>query len=514
MKFWISRKGRLARNSEALILQQCDQIPARLESLEDRLLLSGSEGIDFTLVDNTSQLSGYTTTDLVAPTTDYWDTATLRVKLTKGEIYQDPAGLDMAPPHTLKDYHPTSEFDTYTGSIDMYYGDLRDGYIGLTGGPGNPYYKFDSEQINVAFDAFYYYYGSDHIDIARITLSDDAEGTWSVRLNRSRRDITWFDIGSIKDGNFISNRPPESAPPQAVKGDFTGDGWTDMLWHNTQTGENELWQITWDQQHDPIRLRRLRDIDWELVGTGDFTGDGKNDILWRNSEDGRNAVWEMDGTDFVASHLLQDLRAKAWHIAGVGDFTGDGKQDILWRNSQDGRNAVWEMDGTNLTASHMIQDLAFQQWQVGGVDDFNGDGIQDILWRNSRTGLNSVWEMDRLNYKQRSDISALGETGWSYSETASYGDYKFQSDVNIIRENYTGNYVDLTLRDDSQTDSWQIAGVFKSEFNSRTNILWRSTTSDRSMLWIMQDKMVLDAETPWLMERDPAWQPAGSSALR
>ncbi len=34
---------------------------------------------------------------------------------------------------------------------------------------------------------------------------------------------------------------------------------------------------------------------WRAVGTGDFNGDGNSDILWQNTNTGQASVWEMDG---------------------------------------------------------------------------------------------------------------------------------------------------------------------------------------------------------------------------
>ena len=35
----------------------------------------------------------------------------------------------------------------------------------------------------------------------------------------------------------------------------------------------------------------VADQNWKVVGTGDFNGDGKSDILWRNTSTGENAIW-------------------------------------------------------------------------------------------------------------------------------------------------------------------------------------------------------------------------------
>ncbi len=34
---------------------------------------------------------------------------------------------------------------------------------------------------------------------------------------------------------------------------------------------------------------------WKAIGTGDFNGDGFSDILWQNTSTGQASIWEMNG---------------------------------------------------------------------------------------------------------------------------------------------------------------------------------------------------------------------------
>ena len=55
--------------------------------------------------------------------------------------------------------------------------------------------------------------------------------------------------------------------------------------------------------------------DWDLEGVGDLTGDGKPDLVWRNTTTGENAVWQMNGltVDPYADPTAPDT---AYRIAG------------------------------------------------------------------------------------------------------------------------------------------------------------------------------------------------------
>jgi hypothetical protein len=67
---------------------------------------------------------------------------------------------------------------------------------------------------------------------------------------------------------------------------------------------------------------------WQIVGTGDFNGDGRSDILWRDSNSGGVAMWLMNGVTITSSSSVGNVPTN-WQIAQTGDFNGDGKSDIL-----------------------------------------------------------------------------------------------------------------------------------------------------------------------------------------
>ena len=92
-----------------------------------------------------------------------------------------------------------------------------------------------------------------------------------------------------------------------------------------------------------------------MKGTGDFNGDGKSDILLQNANTGACFVWEMNGLSLLdgsSSGNVGWTPGKDWQVANVGDYNGDGKSDILLQNSATNACFVWEMNGLNLLSAN------------------------------------------------------------------------------------------------------------------------------------------------------------------
>jgi FG-GAP repeat len=173
-------------------------------------------------------------------------------------------------------------------------------------------------------------------------------------------------------------------------GDFLGNGQSDLVWEDTATGNHGIWILKNGVFQSIINLRTVL-APWHLVGAGDFNGDGYADLVWENTVTGARGIWMLVKGVYSYAMNLPTV-ATNWHIAGVGDFLGNGQSDLVWEDMATGKHAIWILKNGVLQSVINLRTVP-DPWHLVGAGDFNGDGYADLVWENTTTGQRAIWLM-------------------------------------------------------------------------------------------------------------------------
>ncbi|UHQ19995.1 FG-GAP-like repeat-containing protein [Lysobacter sp. KIS68-7] len=263
------------------------------------------------------------------------------------------------------------------------------------------------------------------------------------------------------------------------RGDYDGDGKSDIFWHNAFFGTNVIWKN--GNSATTIAAATVADRGWVPAGAGDFNGDGKSDLLWRHASMGSNVVW-LSGNASTAM-AVSGVPDSAWTIAGIGDFNGDHKDDILWRNISTGANLIWR--SANAATTQAVTTVALD-WTVVGVGDFDGNGIADILWRNRNDGRNVIWKGGNSATSQ--GLAYVVSQTWT---AVGAGDFDGDGKSDILWRNANGTNVIWKGGNSATTQAmttvansaWIVVGIGDFDGDGKDDILWRNSASGQNLIW-------------------------------
>ncbi len=189
--------------------------------------------------------------------------------------------------------------------------------------------------------------------------------------------------------------PPPPPPPPPVggnpAGDVDGDGLTDTLAFNSQTGEVSALLLKADGTRAWQKIGRPADSGMQPVGYAEVDGDGQGDLMWRNPSTGTNEVWRMSGASYAVVALPN--QPAQFRVKAFRDFTGDGRADALFHDATTGSSEIWKLTGAGRTNVFAI-DPAPAGASLAAVADVDRDGGPDLVWHDFVTGELEGWLMD------------------------------------------------------------------------------------------------------------------------
>jgi hypothetical protein len=232
----------------------------------------------------------------------------------------------------------------------------------------------------------------DIIDFARwddvATLSDVGipAGYWSpqrrIKQFRGPHKETWGGVTINIDTDLVD----VDVLPVTRLGDFSGNGWSDLLTLQPATGALDVLRGNGTTMVRGSLVSAWRGLN-AVTRLGDVNRDGRDDVIARDAATG--SLWLYPGTGTGLGRKIK-LGAK-WgamrEITAVGDLTGDGYADVLAVYAPTGKLMLYPGTGTGLRPGIA---LASKGWntmdELTGVGDVTGDGVADVLAREIATG--------------------------------------------------------------------------------------------------------------------------------
>lgn len=181
----------------------------------------------------------------------------------------------------------------------------------------------------------------------------------NVEINGDgRSDLLWLNGSSgqfeawVMNGVTLVQARGYSLPAGysiLTTGDFNGDGFSDLLIGNASR-ELVMWFGTGNGGFNGQALNRQYGAGWVAVGQVDINGDGKSDLIWRDTNSGQFETWQMNGAELTraAGYALP----AGYGILGTGDFNGDGNTDLLIGNGSR-QIAMWFSTGTSFNGQSL-----------------------------------------------------------------------------------------------------------------------------------------------------------------
>jgi len=246
----------------------------------------------------------------------------------------------------------------------------------------------------------------------------------------------WFMNGASRVGRGTINdgvRPIFIGPPWRIVGnrDFDGNRQSDLVWYNSSTGETQLWFM---EDHQRLKKRATVVAEngralfvgppWSIVGTNDMDNSGTSDIVWHNSSTGEIQVWLMkegnkiDRRPMVLAENGTRLSISApRRIVGVSDMNDDGNPDLILHNGVTGTTQVFFMNGLKVASRPRVvaengsEILVGPPWRIAATNDFDQRGGADIVWHNAATGETQIWFMQGPRILSRGTVNANQDGG-------------------------------------------------------------------------------------------------------
>jgi hypothetical protein len=153
------------------------------------------------------------------------------------------------------------------------------------------HYTTSGTVSTTTFDGYVFDFGSSSPIITEATIDPSttfAPGSLKLGFSAHQVTINVEGLTVTPTSSFLINLTTTPAPPTVIAKDFDGDGFADLVWQNTSTGQRAIWFLKNGVFASSINLATVSP-QWDIAGVGDF-GNGQNDLVWQNTVTGQCAI--------------------------------------------------------------------------------------------------------------------------------------------------------------------------------------------------------------------------------
>ncbi|MFE9692124.1 glycoside hydrolase domain-containing protein [Micromonospora sp. NPDC005806] len=235
------------------------------------------------------------------------------------------------------------------------------------------------------------YVRPDYLDLARwdgiATVSDPAvpSSYWSpqrrMKQYRGGHDETWGEVTINIDNDYLDVAPVPGTP----FGDFTGNGWSDLLTRQPSTGNLYLYA----GNGTSLGSRTTIGTGWNVMDAiirTDFTRDGHEDVIARAKATGYLWLYPHTPSGWASRIRIGIGWNSMREITPAADFNGDGYRDLLAVQTSTGYLFLYAGRGTSFGARTAVGTGWNSMDELAGIGDVNRDGYPDLLARQKATG--------------------------------------------------------------------------------------------------------------------------------
>jgi kumamolisin len=267
-----------------------------------------------------------------------------------------------------------------------------------------------------------------------------------------------------------------------VAKDFNGDGYADLIWENTVTGQRVIWYLKKGAYQGYVALPTVP-TQWRIAGSADFLGTGQSDLIWDNTATGAHWLWIFEN-GAVAYYIPLPTMPTQWRIAGASNFfprywDSFGNSQIfsdmvamVWENTATGEHAIWYYQRGVFLYSVTLPTLP-TQWHIAAVADILGDDKDAPLFDDPNTGAHG-----RIYYAHSPDLV------WENTITGERMIWILSAEPGYVPPP-NGNSYGIPLP--TMPTQWHIAGAADFTGSGQAGLVWENAVTGQRAIWVLKD---------------------------